>query len=91
MGYATDIFFPFYDEFNSIKSELGEVVEAIRKELELSLTHLPFVSLLDQFQLITLGTVLLPLVLSLLVEKPLFGSVEVLVDILSCEISELLF
>lgn len=47
MRDAPNILLPFDDELNDIKSKLSKVIKAIREELELSFTHLTFVSLLD--------------------------------------------
>lgn len=88
---AADILLPFQDQLDHVERQLGEVVEAVREQLKPGLAHLAFVGFLDQFELVPLGTILFPLIFALLVEHPLLGGVEVLVDVLRGEVSKLFF
>ena len=67
------------------------MVEVVRKELELSFTHLTFISLLRHLQLVALSLVLLSLRLPPFVAESFFGCVHVLVDVLRSEFSYLFF
>ena len=83
MGQRTYILSPFCDQLNHIQSQLGEMVERIRKQLQLRFTKFSMLIIVkDHLYLVALDFIFLLLLLSLFIIESFFGHMEILVDIL---------
>ena len=83
MGQRIHIFSPFCDQLNHIQSQLREMVEGVRKQLQFGFTKFSmFIIVEDHLYLVALYFIFLLLLLSLFIIESFFGHMEILVDIL---------
>lgn len=89
MCKRVDILFPLGNELNDVKGELGEMIKGVGKRLQFGFAEFAMLIIVqNHFDLVTLDFILLLLLLSSLIIQSFFGSVEILVNIFSRQLTE---
>ena len=91
MSNFTNVLFPFNDEFNHIQSQFSQMIKTVRKKLKFCFTHLSLKCFLWHLQFVTLSSVFFPLILPFFIEQSLLCSMQILINILRLQLSDMFF